>query len=79
MLGAPVPADAETWQSLAPVISGTIINAYSSNDWILKFLYRTASMQGGVAGLGPIGWQNRRMHNIDFSQLVRCSNNVIEM
>ena len=39
-------------------------------DWLLKFLYRTAHVKLSVAGLGPIMWENRRMHNLDLSSVV---------
>ena len=39
-------------------------------DWLLKFLYRTANVKLRVAGLGPVKWDNRRMHNIDLTDVV---------
>ena len=46
-----------------------VLIAYRA-DWLLKFLYRTSSVQFSVAGLQPIKWDNRRMHNIDLSDIV---------
>lgn len=40
------------------------------SDWLLKFLYRTLSMSSDVAGLQPIDVQDRRMYNIDLSDIV---------
>ena len=39
-------------------------------DWLLKFLYRTVNVKLRVAGLGPVKWDNRRMHNIDLTDVV---------
>lgn len=33
------------------VVSGRLVNVYSENDYILAFLYRTSSIQYGVAGI----------------------------
>lgn len=46
-----------------------IFSCYRS-DWLLKFLYRTLSMASDVAGLQPIDVQDRRMCNIDLSDIV---------
>ncbi|CAG2214376.1 unnamed protein product [Mytilus edulis] len=43
---------------------------YCRADWMLKFLYRTSSVQFSVAGLQPIKWDDRRMHNIDLTAIV---------
>lgn len=52
------------------MIAGRIINAYIRNDWILKFLYRTASVQFRIAGTAPVQWDNRRMINMDLTNVV---------
>ncbi|KAK3583744.1 hypothetical protein CHS0354_022776 [Potamilus streckersoni] len=67
LLGAPVSGDPKNWQPLARVVAGRIVNGYCRSDWLLKFLYRTASVQIKIAGLGPVIWENRRMHNFDLS------------
>ena len=69
-LGAPVPASPAQWKPFAKVVSGTIINGYCSGDWLLKFLYRTSSAQLRIAGLQAINWNNRRMKNVDLSDIV---------
>ena len=43
---------------------------YFSDDWLLRFLYRTASVQLTIAGLQPIAWQDRRMVNVDLTNIV---------
>ena len=54
LLGAPVPSDSSAWRRIRAVVSGRVINAYSKNDFILSFLYRTSSYQYGVAGLREV-------------------------
>ena len=40
-------------------------------DWLLQFVYRTASMQvSDIAGLEPIRWKDRRMVNVDLTDIV---------
>ncbi|CAI4218665.1 unnamed protein product [Parascedosporium putredinis] len=51
---------------LRSVVAGGIFNVYTSNDYILGFLYRAHSLQLGVAGLQPI--QNiKGVRNVDLS------------
>ena len=47
-------------------------NVYISHrtDWLLKFVYRTASAQSSIAGVEPVLWDDRRMHNIDLTDTV---------
>lgn len=54
LMGAPVPSATETWTLMRAVVSGRLVNAYASEDWVLGFLYRTSAIQLGVAGLQPI-------------------------
>ncbi|KAL5615006.1 hypothetical protein BROUX41_005071 [Berkeleyomyces rouxiae] len=54
LIGAPTPSDRPDWLSIKSVVAGNIYNVYSENDYILGFMYRTASLQLGVAGLQNI-------------------------
>lgn len=54
LLGAPTPSSTHDWRMMRTVVSGRLVNVYSENDTILKFLYRTSSIQLGVAGLQNI-------------------------
>ena len=51
LMGAPVPSDAADWRVLRAAVTGRLANVYSANDYVLGFLYRTSSVQLGVAGL----------------------------
>ncbi|XP_071943959.1 uncharacterized protein [Antedon mediterranea] len=71
LLGAPITSSVKSWQPLEKVVSGRIINGYCRGDWLLQFVYRTASVQvTNIAGLGPVNWDNRRMENIDLTDIV---------
>ncbi|KAK7565386.1 hypothetical protein IWX49DRAFT_12074 [Phyllosticta citricarpa] len=69
MMGSPTPSDAAAWRKIRAVVAGRVVNVYSESDHILGFLYRTSSIQFGVAGLQPV----RGVHgieNVDVSSLV---------
>ncbi|KAJ9610800.1 hypothetical protein H2200_005577 [Cladophialophora chaetospira] len=54
LMGAPVPSDEEQWRAMRSVVSGRLINVYSTQDYILAFLYRTTAAQLSIAGLQDI-------------------------
>ncbi|BFZ23680.1 hypothetical protein BsWGS_26719 [Bradybaena similaris] len=70
LLGTPATGDPKVWENFSRVVAGKIVNGYCRGDWLLKFLYRTSSVQLSIAGLRPINWADRRMHNIDLSDVV---------
>ncbi|KAK5276376.1 hypothetical protein LTR16_011312, partial [Cryomyces antarcticus] len=51
------------------VVAGRVVNVYSTNDYILGFLYRSSSIQYGVAGLQAIEGVTG-VQNVDVSDLV---------
>ncbi|KAK5661435.1 hypothetical protein OQA88_11336 [Cercophora sp. LCS_1] len=69
MMGTPAPSDPMTWCGMKSVVSGRLVNVFSQNDYILGFLYRTASIAYGVAGLQRIeGIEG--VENVDVSAKV---------
>ncbi|NWH89280.1 TMCO4 protein, partial [Aegithalos caudatus] len=70
LLGAPVEGEAKHWKALTRVVSGRIINGFCRGDWLLRFVYRTSSVQLNVAGLQPVDLDDRRMVNMDLSSVV---------
>ncbi|KAK3354649.1 hypothetical protein B0H65DRAFT_413817 [Neurospora tetraspora] len=54
LIGAPVPSDRDAWEMMRSVVSGKLWNVCSGNDYLLAFIYRTSSIQLGVAGLQEI-------------------------
>ncbi|EKG11129.1 hypothetical protein MPH_11747 [Macrophomina phaseolina MS6] len=69
LLGAPAPSTAADWRRMRSVVSGRVVNVYSTNDYILAFLYRTSSIQYGVAGLQKIEGV-KGVENVDVSYMV---------
>ncbi|KAK3713771.1 hypothetical protein LTR37_008257 [Vermiconidia calcicola] len=69
VMGAPTPSDSADWRMVRSVVSGRVVNAYSTQDYILAFLYRSSGFQYGVAGLQPI--ENvKGIENVDVSDMV---------
>lgn len=69
LLGAPCPSDAAVWRAMRSVVAGRLVNVYSENDYILAFLYRTSSIQFGVAGLQE-AQDVKGVENVNVSELV---------
>lgn len=69
MLGAPTPCSSADWRRVRSVVTGRVVNAYSTKDYILAFLYRSSSIQYGVAGLQPV-LHVPGVENVDVSDLV---------
>ncbi|KAI1471305.1 DUF726-domain-containing protein [Daldinia caldariorum] len=70
MLGAPTPSSSADWRRIRSVVAGRVVNAYSANDYILAFLYRSSSIQFGVAGLRPV-LDVQGVENVDVGDLVK--------
>ncbi|KAK8212311.1 hypothetical protein IWZ01DRAFT_261817 [Phyllosticta capitalensis] len=69
LMGAPTPSDAAAWRKVRAVVAGRVVNVYSESDHILGFLYRTSSIQFGVAGLQAVQGVNG-IENVDVSSIV---------
>lgn len=69
IVGGPCPSDASDWRRIRAVVSGRVVNVFSKQDYILAFLYRTSSVQLGVAGLQPVLGVHG-VQNVDVSELV---------
>ncbi|KAI0526415.1 hypothetical protein F5B22DRAFT_585669 [Xylaria bambusicola] len=69
LLGAPTPSSSSEWRAIRTVVTGRVINGFSTKDYILAFLYRTSSIQFGVAGLQPM-LAVKGIENVDVSDLV---------
>ncbi|KAL2179928.1 uncharacterized protein P884DRAFT_290183 [Thermothelomyces heterothallicus CBS 202.75] len=54
LIGTPAPSEPLAWCAMKSVVPGRLINVYSENDYILGFLYRTGSIEFGLAGLQRI-------------------------
>lgn len=69
LIGAPAPSTSAEWRAIRAIVSGRVINVYSTNDYILAFLYRSSSIQYGVAGLQAIAGV-KGVENMDVSDMV---------
>jgi hypothetical protein len=70
MFGSPIVANKDEYLKIRSVVVGRFVNGYSSNDWILGYLFRATS--GGimrVAGLAPV-LDIPGMENFDVTSLV---------
>ncbi|CAK4032069.1 hypothetical protein DOTSEDRAFT_68674 [Lecanosticta acicola] len=69
LIGTPAPSMAAEWRLIRSVVSGRVVNVFSTNDYVLGFLYRSHSIQMGVAGLQAV--ENvKGVENMDVSELV---------
>jgi len=69
MIGAPAPSTTSDWRVMRSVVASRLVNVYSENDYVLGFLYRTSSIQYGVAGLQKIEGIPS-VENVDVSETV---------
>ena len=69
LIGAPTPSTTADWRVLRSVVASRLVNVYSANDYILGFLYRTSSIQYGVAGLQKVEGIPS-VENVDVSETV---------
>lgn len=69
LLGNPIAIKTDQIALARSIVSGRFINGYSTNDWILGYLFRaTSGGLGRIAGLAPI--DNFDIENVDCSDLV---------
>lgn len=69
LAGAAVPGDTVNWRRIRSVVAGRVVNVYSTQDYLLGFLYRTSSLQYGIAGLQPVKGVTG-VENVDVSGTV---------
>ena len=69
LIGAPTPSDTSEWRIMRSVVAGRLVNVYSENDYVLGFMYRTSSIQFGVAGLQKIDGVPS-VENVDVSETI---------
>lgn len=67
LMGTPTPSDSKSWRKIRSVVTARVVNVYSTEDYILGFLYRSTKLEFGVAGLqevkGVFGVENVDMSN----------------
>eukprot|EP01132_Coremiostelium_polycephalum_P004264 gene4264-5336_t len=76
-IGSPIPSDTKRWSKIIELISGRVINCYSPNDMVLKYVCRSANcLSDGLlpaAGVVPIHIPSSSLviENVDVSNLVK--------
>lgn len=74
LIGTPAPSTAAEWREIRSVVSGRVVNVFSTNDYILGFLYRSHSIQYGVAGLQAVEGV-KGVENVDVSSFIKGHTN----
>jgi hypothetical protein len=69
LMGTPAPADSKPWTQIRSVVVGRVMNIYSTEDYVLGFLYRSTKLQVGVAGLREVE-DVYGIENVDVSKHV---------
>ncbi|KAL4577692.1 hypothetical protein LXL04_013803 [Taraxacum kok-saghyz] len=68
LLGAPISIQGENWGAVRKVVSGRLINAYSTNDWMLGVAFRASLLTQGLAGIQPVDVPG--IENVDVTKLI---------
>jgi hypothetical protein len=70
MMGTPAPSDRTQWRLIRSVVAGRVVNVYSTGDCVLGFLYRSAKLEFGVAGLQEVN-DIHGIENVDMSENIK--------
>lgn len=68
LLGACVTSDRSRWQAVRSVVSGRLVNGYSTNDWVLATFHRMAKTTMNIAGLEPVACEG--VENVDLTSII---------
>ncbi|KAH7396368.1 hypothetical protein BKA66DRAFT_438310 [Pyrenochaeta sp. MPI-SDFR-AT-0127] len=69
LMGTPAPASSKSWRRIRSVVAARVVNVYSTEDYVLGFLYRSTKLEFGVAGLKQVD-DVYGIENVDMSKLV---------
>ncbi|MCJ1311665.1 hypothetical protein MMC25_005338 [Agyrium rufum] len=69
LIGSPCPSLTSDWRYMRTVVAGRLVNVYTTNDYILGFMYRTSSIQYGIAGLEKVQGLPG-VENVDVTSIV---------
>jgi hypothetical protein len=69
LMGAPVPSDSMQWRQIRSVVAARVVNVYSTEDYVLGYIYRSSKLEMGVAGLEKVRTVSG-IENVDMSKLV---------
>ncbi|EEF52664.1 conserved hypothetical protein [Ricinus communis] len=68
LLGAPISINNEKWEDVRKMVSGRLINAYSTNDWTLGIAFRANLLSQGLAGIQPVDIPG--IENVDVTEYI---------
>ncbi|XP_042756199.1 uncharacterized protein LOC111897468 isoform X2 [Lactuca sativa] len=68
LLGAPVAIKDENWEAIRKVVSGRLVNAYSTTDWMLGVAFRASLLSQGLAGIQPVDVPG--IENVDVTEVI---------
>jgi Protein of unknown function (DUF726) len=66
LMGAAVTNNPTRWGAVRRIVAGRLVNAYSTTDYVLHYLYRAAQLEKG-AGVGPVAHPD--VESIDVTQI----------
>jgi hypothetical protein len=69
LMGAPAPSDDYQWRQVRSVVAARLVNVYSTEDYVLGYLYRSTKLEFGVAGLDAVKGVHG-IENVDMSKFV---------
>jgi hypothetical protein len=69
LMGTPAPSDSTAWRKIRSVVMARVVNVYSTEDYVLGFLYRSTKLEFGIAGLQEVKGVYG-IENVDMSKLV---------
>lgn len=70
----PVPANAKVWSGIHRLVSGRVVNGFSTGDYVLAILSRISDASWEVAGLQPVvmmGKENVKCGSVDGHMMWR--------
>ena len=68
LISAPVPNDRASWEAIRKVVSGRVINGFTSKDWLLGVVHRSTALASSCAGMVQVPAEG--IESLDMSQ--RC-------
>ncbi|PWA56666.1 hypothetical protein CTI12_AA416220 [Artemisia annua] len=84
LLGAPIAIKDENWEAARRVVSGRLINAYSTNDWMLGVAFRASLLSEGLAGIQPVDVPG--IENVDVTEIIEghssylwCTREILDL
>jgi len=68
LYGSPISNSTATWSSIRRIVSGRLVNGYTSEDYVLAIVSRVSNVSWGMAGLQPVdvmGVENVECKGVD--------------